>query len=131
MPATAVLLSKIAKLEASVQSTENYWKSKYEAEADKVAELERRLNDETAWEEYEKMIKDAASAKIADLQSQLEGFKSICNEYLCGPEASWQDLSNWCEDKTDEIVGLKDEVEDLEEEVADLKEKYEVNIDQS
>jgi len=129
MPATAVLLSKIAKLEASVQSTENYWKSKYEAEADKVAELERRLNDETAWEEYEKMIKDAASAKIADLQSQLEGFKSICNEYLCGPEASWQDLSNWCEDKTDEIVDLKDEVEDLEEQIADIKEKYEVNID--
>ena len=129
MSATAVLLAKIADLEASVQSTENYWKSKYEAEADKVAELERRLNDETAWEEYEKMIKDAASAKIADLQSQLDGFKSICNEYLCGPEASWQDLSNWCEDKTDEIVDLKDEVEDLEEQIADIKEKYEVNID--
>jgi phage shock protein A len=83
---------KVAELEASLQSTENYWKSKYEAEVDKVA----------------------------DLQTEVKGFKSICNEYLCGPEASWQDLSNWCEDKTDEIVEIKDEVEDLEEQVSEL-----------
>ena len=95
MPATAVLLSKIAELEASLQSTENYWKSKYEAEVDKVKKL----------------------------QTEAEGFKSICNEYLCGPEASWQDLSNWCEDKTDEIVEINDELEDLEEQVTDLKEQ--------
>ena len=59
--------------------------------------------------------------KYENQQSELEGFKSICNEYLCGPEASWEDLSNWCEDKTDEIVEIKDEVEDLEEQVAELQ----------
>ena len=92
MPATAVLLAKIAELEASLQSTENYWKSKYE-----------------------------------NAEAELDGFKSICNEYLCGPEASWQDLSNWCEDKTDEIVEIREELEELEEQVADLKAKYVLN----
>ena len=129
---------------------------------DKVAELERRLSDETAWEEHEKMLTDAATAKIRDLQTQVEekdaywndwlnsefgdnlypldppepdefvekvkklqteldGFKSICNEYLSGPEASWQDLSNWCEEKTDEIVELKEEMGELESKTEDFE----------
>ncbi len=129
MPATAVLLAKIADLEASLQSTENYWKSLYELEADKVATIQDErdryfgyLQDKDLECETQRELKDKSWKEV-------EGFKSICNEYLCGPEASWQDLSNWCEDKTDEIVELKDEVEDLEEQVADLKEKHEVNID--
>ena len=78
---------KIAELEASLQSTENYWKSKYEAEVDKVAEL----------------------------QTEVEGFKSICNEYLQDESSTWEELRNWCDEKTDEIVEIKDELEDLEE----------------
>jgi len=66
------------------------------------------------------------------LQEENEGFKSICNEYLDGPEASWQDLSNWCENKTDEITCLEsdsmNEVSQLQfdETVKDLKEENEM-----
>ena len=159
------LIERIQKMERLCQASA---KDATE-QAEKVAELEHRLNDETAWEEHEKMLTDAASAKIEELkeevdsfkkrpkyaealwerdcareelaklktsvyatgnywmtkyenqQSELEGFKSICNEYLCGPEASWEDLFNWCKDKTDEIVEIREEVEDLEEQVAELQ----------
>ncbi len=40
---------KVADLEASLQSTENYWKSKYELEVDKVADLQSQLEEKDAY----------------------------------------------------------------------------------
>ena len=89
-----VLVAQVAELEASLQSTENYWKSKYELEVDKVAELERRLSDETAWEEYEKMLTDAATAKIKKLQDEIVELKEEMGELESKTEDFEYDLQS-------------------------------------
>jgi len=59
------------------------------------------------------------------LNEELKGFKSICNEYLESEESSWEQLSMWCDEKTEEIVDLKEEIDDLEEKVEQLEAQVE------
>ena len=52
---------RIQELEASLQSTENYWKSKYQVEADKVEDLDGVVID--------------LEQQIADLKEEVDGFR--------------------------------------------------------
>lgn len=72
---------------------------------------------------------EAHLCKIAFLQRELDGFKSVCNEYLESEDSSWKELSSWCDQKTDEITELKDEggnyqydLEELQGELEPLEE---------
>jgi hypothetical protein len=71
---------KVAELETSLQSTENYWKSKCE-----------------------------------NAEAELEGFRSICNEYLSGPDAPYTELRSWCDEAGDYQYDLQSLQNDLEE----------------
>jgi uncharacterized coiled-coil DUF342 family protein len=143
---------KVAELEASLQSTENYWKSKYEAEVDKVAELQTEVEQKDAYwndwlnkefgdtlypldppepDEFVEKVKGlqtevACLQKILkashktdkdnlDLKRELEGFRSVCNEYLEDENSTFEELRNWCDNAGDSEYDLRALQIDLEE----------------
>jgi chromosome segregation ATPase len=69
---------------------------------------------------YKAKVKELRD-EMGEMKEELDGFKSICNEYLESEESSWKELSSWCDQKTDEISELKDEGGDYQYDLEELQ----------
>ena len=50
------------------------------------------------------------------LKEEVEGFRSVCNEYLQDESSTWEELRNWCDDNSDSDA-LRDKIADLEDQL--------------
>ena len=48
------------------------------------------------------------------LKEEVEGFRSVCNEYLQDESSTWEELRSWCDEKTDTIADMEDQLEEKE-----------------
>ena len=54
------------------------------------------------------------------LKEEVEGFRSVCNEYLQDESSTWEELRNWCDDNSccddlrDTIADMEDQLEEKE-----------------
>ena len=54
------------------------------------------------------------------LKEEIEGFRSVCNEYLQDESSTWEELRNWCDDNSccddlrDTIADMEDQLEEKE-----------------
>jgi len=52
--------------------------------------------------------------QVHQLFAEVEGFRSVCNEYLQDESSTWEELRSWCDEKTDTIADMEDQLEEKE-----------------
>lgn len=125
---------KVAELEASLQSTENYWKSKYELEVDKVADLQTQLEEKDAyWNDWlnkefgddlyplsPSPEPDEFVEKVKKLQKEIVDLQKVLKASHKTDKDNW-DLKRELEDLKEEMGLLEGTSEDFEYDLQSLQ----------
>ena len=107
---------KCEEIKTSLDTSINYWKSKAENDAGASQAVISMLKDEN---EVNKKNMFKFMKENKELREEVEGFHSICDEYLEGTETTRNPefLGSYIEEKDEEIAALVEELNDIKDNV--------------